>query len=368
MSRLEAFGANNETAGKTDLSQVNVLLESLARLEQKDAQYKRAATNRQRRQEEVLRESQDQVVQLGMRILKTEEDSRGLKTRDHVGQIEARVQVLQDLAKKTEGPKTGPAPGPPQGYDESAVAYLESELVQVKSYFEGHIRTLGKNMDTLMAELWGEHLGPRGASPMDRGYYPDTARPAPRGPFGGYVSEPSRWSEAGPINAFLYPQRERLDGLHYETPRHYGVSDHRVPTHDDMPPRGDRDPNAKFRHCRGMDLFFFYNKGKFEPGAIEHFPQGEKIPNIKPIMGPFRGFAFSEAPTPSGPAVTPTLGDVYPGGGGIRWYCPGVYNTMATPLLDARALKNVQGRDLVPTWNDHGVKAKDWVLSYARWE
>ena len=110
-----------------------MLLESLARREHEHAQYKEATTNTQRRQEEVLRETQEQVVELGVRILKTEEDSRGLKTLDHVGQIEARVQALEDLAKTTEGPKISPAPGPPKGFDQNAVAHLERELVQKKS-------------------------------------------------------------------------------------------------------------------------------------------------------------------------------------------------------------------------------------------
>ena len=106
-----------------------------------------------------------------------------------------------------------------------------------------------------------------------------------------------------------------------------------------MPPRGNRDPNADFRHCRGIDLSILYYEGKFEPGAIEHFPQGKELSKIKAIMGPLRGFAFSEAPMPSGPPLTPTPMDVYPGGGGIPWYGPGVYNTVATPLLDPRVLK-----------------------------
>ena len=76
-----------------------MLLQSLAEPKQEYAVYKGATTNTQRRQEEVLRETQDQVVQLGTRILTTEDDSRGLKTLDHVGQIEARVQALEDLAK-----------------------------------------------------------------------------------------------------------------------------------------------------------------------------------------------------------------------------------------------------------------------------
>ena len=237
LSPLEASGVPNEAAGNADPSQVNVLLESQARLEHKHAQYKGATTNMQLRQEEVLKETQDQVFQLRVRILKTEEDSRGLKTLDHVGQIETRVQALQDLAKKTEGPKTSPAQRPPEGFVRNAVAHPEGELVQVKSYFEGQIRTLAQNMDALMAQMREEHLRPRGVSPMDRGYYPDRAKPAPGGPFGGYGPEPSRLSEAGPSNLFLYPQRDRPDGLHYETPRYDGVSDHRVPTHDGMPPR-----------------------------------------------------------------------------------------------------------------------------------
>ena len=82
LSRLESLGAINDPAGNADPSQVNVLLESLARLEQEHAQYEGATTNTQWRQEEVLRENQDHVVKLGIRILKPEEDSRGLKTRD----------------------------------------------------------------------------------------------------------------------------------------------------------------------------------------------------------------------------------------------------------------------------------------------
>ena len=41
--------------------------------------------------------------------------------------------------------------------------------MQVKPYFEGQKRTLGQNMDALIAQLWEEHLRPRGASPMDQG-------------------------------------------------------------------------------------------------------------------------------------------------------------------------------------------------------
>ena len=74
LRRLEALSATNEATGNADASQVNVLLQSRARLEHEHAPYKGATTNTQRRKEEVLRETQDRVVQLGMRILKTEED------------------------------------------------------------------------------------------------------------------------------------------------------------------------------------------------------------------------------------------------------------------------------------------------------
>ena len=114
-----------------------MLLVSLARLQHKHAQYKEATTKMQRRQEEVLRETQDQVVQLGRRILKTEEDARRLKTRDHVRQIEARVQALEDVAKKTEGAKTSEAPGPPESFDPNASAHQARELGQVKAEFKG---------------------------------------------------------------------------------------------------------------------------------------------------------------------------------------------------------------------------------------
>ena len=162
--------------------------------------------------------TQDQVLQLGLRILKTEEDPRGLKGPDQVGQIEARVQALEDLTSKTEGPKTSPAPGPPEGFDPNAVAHLAWELGQVKFYSEGQIRTLRHNMDALKAQPQEEHLRPKGVNPMDRSYYPDGAEPGPRGPFGGYFSEPSRVSEAGPSNPFMYPQPDRPDAFHYETP------------------------------------------------------------------------------------------------------------------------------------------------------
>ena len=85
LSRLEALGATNETTENADSNQVNVLLDSLARLEQEQAQYKGATTNTQRRHAKLLRETQDQVVRLRLRIVKTEEDSRGLKARDQVG-------------------------------------------------------------------------------------------------------------------------------------------------------------------------------------------------------------------------------------------------------------------------------------------
>ena len=86
-----------------------------------------------------------------------------------------------------------------------------------------------------------------------------------------------------------------------------------------MPPRGNRDPNANFRHCRGIDLRFVDDEGKLEPGAIEHFTKGERLPKIKLSMGPLRGYAFSETPTPPMPSLNPTPVDVYPAGDGILW-------------------------------------------------
>ena len=77
-----------------------------------------------------------------------------------------------------------------------------------------------------------------------------------------------------------------------------------------MPPRGNRDPNADLRHCRGIDLRFSHDEGKFDSGAIEHFPQGEKLPKIKTILGPLRGFASPQVPTPSGSPLTTTPVDV----------------------------------------------------------
>ena len=76
----------------------------------------------------------------------------------------------------------------------------------------------------------------------------------------------------------------------------------RIPTHDGMPPRGNRDPNNAFRCCRGINHSFFDDHGTFEPGVIEHFPKGKKLPKIKPSIGPLRGFAFSEAPSPLMPS------------------------------------------------------------------
>ena len=141
-----------------------------------------------------------------------------------------------------------------------------------------------------------------------------------------------------------------------------------MPTQDGTPPRGNRDPNADFGHCRGVALRFFDDEGDFDPGAIEHFPQGKKLPKIKPILGPLRGFASSESCTASWQPLNPTPLDVCPGGGGIPWYGPGVYNTMAGPLLNRCLLKGVHIRDVVPTWDGDGPKSQDGVVSYARWE
>ena len=233
-----------------------------------------------------------------MKILKTEEHSGGLNTGDQVGQVEVRVQALEGLAQNIAGPKTSPAPGLPEGFDSNAVAHLAWQLGQVKSYFEGRLRTSGQNMNALMAQLQEEDLRPRGVNPMDRGYYPDRGEWAPRGPFGGYFFKPLQVSDAAPSNPFIPPQRNRPDGFHHETHRSDGVSDHRVSTHDGMPPTRNRDPNADFRHCRGIGLRIFYDKGKFKSGAIEDFPKGEQLPKVKPTMGPLPGFALSEAPTP----------------------------------------------------------------------
>ena len=45
LSQLQALSATKKAAGKADLCQVNVLLESLARLEHDHAQYKGATPN-----------------------------------------------------------------------------------------------------------------------------------------------------------------------------------------------------------------------------------------------------------------------------------------------------------------------------------
>ena len=100
-----------------------------------------------------------------MRILKTEEDSRGLKTRDHVGQLDVRIQVFEDLAKNTDGPKRSRAPQPPEGLDLNAVAHLERELVHVNSYFEGQIRTLGHKCGCPDGSTAGETPQAEGSSP-----------------------------------------------------------------------------------------------------------------------------------------------------------------------------------------------------------
>ena len=59
-----------------------------------------------------------------------------------------------------------------------------------------------------------------------------------------------------------------------------------------MAPRKNRDPNADSRHCRGIDIRFFDEEGKFEPWGMEYFPQGETLPKMKPILGPLRGFVL----------------------------------------------------------------------------
>ena len=272
---------------------------------------------------------------------------------------------MEDLAQKTEALRTSSAPGPPEGFDPNAVAHLARELGQVKSYFEGQISTLGPHMEALMAQLQEEHFRPRELTPRTEVItLTEQNRPC-EDLSEGIPPNPQKVSEAGPSNPFMHQQRDQPDGSNYETQRSDGVSDHRVPPHDGMPPRGNLDRNANFRHCRGTDRRFFYDQGKFEPGAVEHFPQGKKLPRIKVIIRPLRGFVFSEAPTPSGPPLTPIPVHVYPGGGGIPWYGPGVYNTIATALPDPVALKDVQFRDVVPTWDGDGVKAQDWVLSYA---
>ena len=68
---------------------------------------------------------------------------------------------------------------------------------------------------------------------------------------------------------------------------------------------------------------FLMTRVILNPKAIEPFPQGKKLFKIKPIMGPLRGFVFSEAPTPSGLPLAPTPVHVYPGAGRIPWYGPG---------------------------------------------
>ena len=209
----------------------------MTKTEQDDAQYKAATTNTQRSHETVLMEAQDHIVQLGMRIRKLESVEI---PPDYVDQLGVRVQALENMAKRKEGPSTSLAPAPPEGFDPNAVAQLARELGQVKSYFKGQIRTLGQNMDALMNQLQEEHLPSMRGNPMDRGYYPRRAEPAPRGPFWGYVPEPSRVPKIGPSNPFMHPQRDWHGGPHYETHRCERIgSDHRVPTHDGMPPRGN---------------------------------------------------------------------------------------------------------------------------------
>ena len=171
-----------------------------------------------------------------MRILKSEQFSRRLKTRDRVGQLEVQVEALEGLSQNTEGSMTCHAQWPPEGFDPNAVRHLARELGQVKSYFEGQIRTVGHNMDTLMARMQEEHLRPRGANPMRT--------------FWGIFLGTLTGVRGRTKHPFMHPQLVRPDDFLYETHRSSGVSDHRVPTNDGMPPRGNQDPNADFRDCR----------------------------------------------------------------------------------------------------------------------
>ena len=81
------------------------------------------------------------------------------------------------------------------------------------------------------------------------------------------------------------------------------------------------------------------------------------------------GLAFSEVPEPRMPSgVPPYKQDHAYGPGVVPWYGPGVYNTMATPYVDPRALADMQKRDAIPVWNGSGETAQHWLLSYTRWE
>ena len=120
-----------------------------------------------------------------------------------------------------------------------------------------------------MAQLREEHLRPRGVRPMDRGYYPDRAEPAPRGPFGGYFPEPSGESETGPSNPFLHPQR---DGLMVSLMRRRDTMESQTIGYQLMMACHRGEPHCRFQALSGIDLRFFDDEGKFEPGAIEHFP------------------------------------------------------------------------------------------------
>ena len=77
-----------------------------------------------------LKELQDQYTTL----------SRGLK------------KLEDDQYKRMAAPTTSLAPGLPLDYDPHAITRLRRELQEVRSYYEGQIRTLGVELDTHIAQ------------------------------------------------------------------------------------------------------------------------------------------------------------------------------------------------------------------------
>ena len=131
-----------------------------------------------------------------------------------------------------------------------------------------------------------------------------------------------------------------------------------------------------WRHCAGFDLRCFEvdGDGWFMPRMVfqlfnrqESLKDGIALPKQKP-SGILRAMAFDEV-CPERLLDAPfDWEEPQLEGTDPRLFPPGVHGRLATPVMDPRTLRDVQGMSVAPRWEGSGTTAIKWFLDFRAWE
>ena len=131
-----------------------------------------------------------------------------------------------------------------------------------------------------------------------------------------------------------------------------------------------------WRHCAGLDLRYFEADGDawFMPRMVfQLFNRQESLkdriwlPKQKP-SGILRAMAFDEACPERFLNAPFDWEEQQLDGSDPRLIPPGVHGRLATPVMDPRTLRDVQGMSVAPRWNRSGTTAIRWFLDFCAWE